>query len=200
MTISKSVLVERPSAPHVAPNTVVIYAQEKQLYMKDDWQQETLMMSAPSGVDFVVMSNSVQDIDDRTLRMYDDNYASVHVYPTLAAGATVVSAGADWVLGALSEVVPAATITSDFLIHMVSIETMSKDGVYELVLYSGAADDEVARVRFSVTNGFFGNAVYRMPSALVAANSRVRAALACSDGLAGAATATVSIVYRPLAI
>ena len=134
----------------------------------------------------------------RLLRMYDDAYQPVGVYPTLAAGATVVSAATDWDLGALSDVVPAATINSIFLIHLVVIETMSKDGVFELVLYSGAGDDEVARVRFSVIGGFFGNTVFKMPSIAIAADSRVRAALACSDGLAGAATATISIAYREI--
>lgn len=132
----------------------------------------------------------------RILRMYDDTNQPVLVYPTLAAGATVVSAATDWGLGALTEIVPADTIASNFLIQNIAVETMSKDAVYELVLYSGAGDAEVARIRFSVVGGFFGNAVYRVPGALVAANSRVRAALACSDGLAGAATGTISISYR----
>jgi hypothetical protein len=133
---------------------------------------------------------------DRLMRMYDDSYNPVSVYPTMAAGTEVVSANADWTLGAKSEVVPASTITNPFLIHIVSIETCDQDAVFELVLYSGAGDDEVARVRFSVTGGFFGNSVYKMPSALVDANSRVRAALASGDGLANQATITISIAYR----
>ena len=135
----------------------------------------------------------------RILRMYDDTNQPVLVYPTLAAGATVASAATDWGLGALAQVVPATTITSNFLVQLIAVETMSKNGVYELVLYSGADDDEVARIRFSVIGGFFGNTVFRVPGTLVAANSRIRAALACSDGLAGAATATVSIGYRVVA-
>ena len=134
----------------------------------------------------------------RLLRMYDDNYQPVSVYPTLASGAEVISAAEDWVLGSLATVVPASEITSDFLIHIVTVETMSKDGVFELVLYSGAGDAEVARVRFSFINGFYGNSVFKVPSALVAANSRIRAALACSDGAMGAATATISIAYRTI--
>jgi len=168
--------------------------------MKDDWQQETLMMSAPSSVDFVVMSASVEDIDNRTLRMYDDTYLPVSVYPTLAAGITIVSSAVNWTLGAVTEIVPAGTIGSNFLIKGVTVESMSKDGVYELVLYSGAADDEVARVRFAIENGFFGGTIFPTPSVIVTANSRIRAALACSAGGAGAATSTISIMYRPLAI
>lgn len=134
----------------------------------------------------------------RILRMYDDTNQPILVYPTLAAGITVVSAAADWSLGTVTQIVPASTISSDFLIQHIIVETMSKDGIYELHLYSGAGDDEVARVRFSVEGGFFGNSVYRIPGALVAADSRIRAALACSDGLAGAATMTMSIAYREI--
>ena len=132
----------------------------------------------------------------RIIRMYDDTNAPVLVYPTETDGVTIVSAAADWTLGAVTEIVPATTITNPFLVQIVNVETMSKNGVFELVLYSGAGDSEVARVRFSVAGGFFGNCVYRTPSVLVAANARIRAALACSDGLAGAATATISIGYR----
>jgi len=136
----------------------------------------------------------------RILRMYDDMNQPIFVYPTLAAGATIVSAAVNWTLGAVAEVVPVNTITSNFLIQNVAVETMSKNGVFELVIYSGAGDDEVARIRFSVVGGFFGNTVYRVPGALIAANSRIRAALACSDGGAGAATATISVSYRMITI
>lgn len=132
------------------------------------------------------------------LRMYDDNYQPVSVYPTGGVGTTVVSDAVAWTPGALAEVVPAATITSDFLVKRVTIETLNiAAGTFELVLYSGAADSEVARTRFSVVGGFFGNTVFDMPSVLVTANSRIRAVMMCS---AGAATATISIAYRPLAI
>jgi hypothetical protein len=138
----------------------------------------------------------------RILRMYDDAYAPVFVYPTLAAGATVVTPVANWTLGNLATVVPINTIHNPFLIHIVTIETLTAvgpdtpDGVYELVIYAGPADSEVARVRFSITGGFFGNSVYRLPSALVPANSVVKAALAASTGGGGAKTATISIAYR----
>ena len=138
----------------------------------------------------------------RILRMYDDNYMPVSVYPTLAAGATVISDTDAWHLGTVAQVVPATTITSDYLIHTVTIETLTAtniEGVYELVLYQGGADAEVARVRFSVFGGFFGMGVFKMPSALVPANARVRAALAFSGAAAGAATATISIAYRVVA-
>jgi hypothetical protein len=117
------------------------------------------------------------------------------VYPTLAAGATVVSAAADWTYGAYAVVVPASTITSNYQISAVSIESCDKNATFELALYKGAADDIVTAVRFNVSGGFFGNQVYIVGSEIVDANAQVRARLASSDGLANQATITISVVY-----
>lgn len=135
----------------------------------------------------------------RIIRMYDDLYNPVEVYPSGAAGATLVTADANWTLGAVGQVVPAATILNPFLLQTVTIETLTGvaiNGVYELVLYQGAEDAEVARVRFSVLGGFYGQAVFRMPSALVAASSRVRGALMFSNADRRRARTTDSVAYR----
>jgi hypothetical protein len=132
----------------------------------------------------------------RVLRMYDDLYMPVSVYPTMAVGATVASAAGNWGLGNLSTVIPASTVLSPYLIQLLTVETLDKDGVFELVLYQGNADTEVARVRFSYFGGFFGGAIFRMPSSLVPASARIRAALAYSLGGGGAATITMSVAYR----
>jgi hypothetical protein len=132
----------------------------------------------------------------RILRMYDDQYKPVKVYPTLATGATVISANTNWGLGNFATIVPVSTIHSPFLLQIVTVETMDKDAVFELVFYSGAADTETARIRFSYNGGFYGNSVYRLPSALIAAESIVKAKLASSNGLAEIATCTISIAYR----
>jgi len=121
--------------------------------------------------------------------------ATGKVYPTLAAGATVVSANTDWVLGALATVVPASTISSVFHIHDISIESCDRDAVFEIVLYSGAGDTEISRKRFAISGGFFGNVQIPMTSVKVAADSRIRAAIASSDGTALVATITMSITY-----
>ena len=132
----------------------------------------------------------------RILRMYDDNYQPVLVYPTLADGAQVVSSTGTWSVGAYSVVMPSGTVTSDYLINMVTVESMTKDGDFEFILYYGESDVEVGRIRFSYVGGFFGNSVFRMPSVLVPANSKLRARLACSTGLTGGATGTFSVAYR----
>jgi hypothetical protein len=117
------------------------------------------------------------------------------VYPSLAAGATVVSANTDWVYGAYAEIVPASTITSSFSILAIVIESCDEDAVFQMELYSGADDAVVQATRFAVEGGFFGNQVYVIGSADIEANSRVRARLASSNGTAAIATLTASIVY-----
>jgi len=118
------------------------------------------------------------------------------VYPTMAAGATVISANADWTLGAVAQIVPASAITVDYFLHAMIIETCNQNAVFELVLYQGAGDTEISRIRFAVAGGFFGNAYYTMNGPVVPANARLRAALASSDGLANQATITMSVAYH----
>lgn len=127
--------------------------------------------------------------------VYDNLNVERQVYPTLAAGATVISAAADWTLGAYAEVVPINTITNNFHILGISIESMNQNAVFQLELYKGATDDLVTAVRFAVAGGFWGNSVYVIGAEEVAANARIRARLASSDGLANQATATISICY-----
>jgi hypothetical protein len=141
------------------------------------------------------VSGSLADLIQNT---HDRQTTRADVYPSLAAGATVVSANTDWGLGTLATVVAASTITSAFVITAVSIESCDKNAVFQLELYSGAGDDPVGVIRFAVSGGFFGNQVYRFTSAEIAANARVRAALASSDGLANQATITISIRYQEL--
>lgn len=127
--------------------------------------------------------------------VYDQLNLERKVYPTLAAGTTVVSGAADWTLGAYAEVVPASTITNDFHILNVAIESMNQNAVFQLELYKGAGDDLITTVRFSVVGGFWGNSIYVVGAEEVEANARIRARLASSDGLANQATATISLCY-----
>ena len=133
-----------------------------------------------------------------TQSLYNANYTQGRVYPTLAAGATINSGAADWVLGAFATVVPANPIAAAYHVSSVVIETCNMNAVFELVLYHGDADTLISTIRFAVTGGFWGNAVYLVPSVKIAANERIRAKLASSDGTANPATITASLVYRLL--
>ncbi len=72
------------------------------------------------------------------------------VYPTAAAGATIEMKSTAWTAsnGFTNVVVPASTITSDFDIHYVSIESISANGVYEVDLYNMDAMVVIGSFRF----------------------------------------------------
>jgi len=119
-------------------------------------------------------------------------HAISKVYPTLAGGVTA-TAGASWVLGSLVEVVPASTITDDFDIHAIDVEDISANDTYELVLYQGAGDTEVGRIRFvrTAVQSATQNTIIQTP--IVPANARIRAAVASA---AGSNDVTISLRYH----
>ena len=143
--------------------------------------------------------SSIDSIGLNVTSLYNANYKEGRVYPTLAAGATVISGASDWVLGAFATVIPASTIGVEYHVSSVVIETCDKDAVFELVLYHGDSDTPISTVRFSVIGGYFGNTVYHLPSIKIPADDRIRAKLASSDGLANQATIKISVVYRLIA-
>lgn len=148
------------------------------------------------GVELDSTGEMVQDsLGDKVTDLLSHINARGEVYPTLAGGATVVSANANWTLGAFATIVPADTITSVFHIHAISIESCDRDAVFELVLYAGDPDVQIAHTRFAITGGFFGNIQDRITAEKVAANTRIRAKLASSNGAAQIATITMSIRY-----
>lgn len=167
-------------------------------------QQGTFDVPAQNSADNVDWGDVIGNKTDTNLgdslyarvdELYDSLQEERFVYPSLAAGATVVSANADWTYGAYAQIVPAATITNPFHVTIVSIESCDRDAVFQLELYAGAGDTVISAIRFAINGGFFGNQVYVIGSAEVAANDRVRARLASSNGTAQIATITVSIVY-----
>jgi len=118
------------------------------------------------------------------------------VYPTMAAGVPVASANANWAIGGLATIVGAGVIAGNYRLHAVSLEAADHDGVYELIIYQGADDVEVCHIRFAVVGGFFGNSYYVLTGPLVPGGARLRAAVACSTGLAAIATVTISVAYH----
>ena len=118
----------------------------------------------------------------------------VGVYPTAAVGATVTSGTGAWVESDYWPIVPVDTITNPFHIHGISIETSDlAAGTFELSLYSGVGHTEVARCRFAIVGGFFGNVVDLVTGVRIAADSQIDAKLRCSVGTPD--TLTISIRY-----
>lgn len=112
------------------------------------------------------------------------------VFPTLASGVVVTCDAAGNTLGAFAEIVPAATITTTFVVRGANVQLSGLGaGEYaEVVLYQGAADTEFARFFCQANNpGFFpitGN--------IIAANSKIRAKASCSAAFARAITISLS--------
>lgn len=135
-----------------------------------------------------------KSLSSRLHTLSEHAHAESKVYPTLANGVTVTSAAGAWTLGALVEVVPASTVTDFFDIHAVDVEDISANDVFELVLYAGAGDTEIGRIRFvrSTVQSATLNTAIQTP--LIAANDRIRAAVACAAG--GGKTVDISIRYH----
>jgi hypothetical protein len=114
------------------------------------------------------------------------------VYPTLANDVALAAHANAWVLGTITEIIPASTIAENFDIHEVLFEDVNvQDKTYELVLYSGAGDVEVGRVRASSSTlkGGIPNGTMKTP--IIDAGSRIRARLAVEGG--GGKTVRVSL-------
>jgi hypothetical protein len=131
-------------------------------------------------------------------RLDVDHHAATNVYPSLAAGAQIISAAADWAYGISTDIVPAAGgIATDFRLRFLILEACSDDGVFQLELTYGNADIIFLTMRYAVIGGFFGNQILQMlSSVLIPGGSRVRGRLASSDGLANQCTQRLSIAYR----
>ncbi len=126
--------------------------------------------------------------------MLEHGHSPSQVYPTLAAGTTVVSSAVAWTLGNFVIVVPASTVGLPFDIHYVSIEDLSANGVYELVLYYGAGDTECGRVRFTKNAVQDGTMNVPMQTILIPADSIIKAKLATDNAVAN--TADISLFYH----
>ena len=117
-------------------------------------------------------------------------HKSSKVWPTLANG-VVVTAGAAWVLGAFAEIAAVNDIAVDFDIHHISVEALSANEVYEIVLY--AATVEIARVRVTKNANLDGTMNVPVQCPIQPANTQIQAKLATEGG---SDTATISLFYH----
>lgn len=126
----------------------------------------------------------------------DHVHNQARVYPTQAAGVTVAAAGAAWTLtnNFTNQVVPASTITSDFDIHYISIENLSANAVYELVLYNMTDGIEIGRCRFTKNAAQDGTMNVPMQTPIQDGNDKIGARLASSTAVED--TVTFSIFYH----
>lgn len=135
--------------------------------------------------------NSLYSITETLL---EHVHSAQKVYPTLQDG-IVITAGDPWGLGSFVEIVPINGITSDFDIHYISIEGISANDTYELVLYKGvvSSEIEIGRIRFSKSTAQEGTENQPFQTAMIDANERISAKVASSSG---SNNVTISIVYH----
>ncbi len=125
------------------------------------------------------------------LHIFDEHiHNQSRVYPTLANG-VVVTAGGAWGLGGFTEIVPVSTIGLDFDIHYISIEALSANETYELVLY--AATTEIGRVRVIKNAVQDGTMNVPFQCDILPAGTQIQAKLATAGG---GDSATISIFYH----
>jgi len=132
---------------------------------------------------------------------------NVHsVYPTNASAITVTSNATAWTKGNWIEVVPASTITSNFIIDEVHVWVSNVSVDYEYDIGFGGAGSEVVKFTGLVATPAIGsvtaNCTLKTPHKITipvyaAANSRV--AFRCSDS-SGGKTISVKIGYYLLAL
>jgi hypothetical protein len=131
----------------------------------------------------------------RTHSVEEHMHSASKCYPTEAAGTTVTAGAGAWNTGgALVQIVPADTITNKFDLHYVNVEDISAAGTYELVLYQGAGDTEIGRIRWTKSAGLDPVLDRAIQTPIVPANARIRAKLISSN--AAADTADISLHYH----
>lgn len=118
------------------------------------------------------------------------------VYPTGAAGKSIITAEAVWTLGNYYEVVPTAANLVAMSIGYILIESCSAAGTYELVLYQGTT--EFSRLRFSTTDPAYCYSNKQFVSADIPAATLIQAKI-MSDTVT-ADTVVISISYKPLVV
>ncbi len=116
------------------------------------------------------------------------------VAPSGAPPVTLTSGGGAWTLGNFSnDIIAAAAVALTFDIHWFEISNASANVDYEIVIYAGAGDTEMARTKFTRTAPFTSSKTLPCQTIQIAKGSRVRAKMMDS---AGGATCEVSINYH----
>lgn len=153
----------------------------------------------------VVSGDVIGNKLDRTYNGGNSIFAAVHtlgdhahsaqkVYPTLANGVLVTGGAGAYVLGSFAEIIPASVVNKPFDIHYVDLEGVVAPGVYELVLYQGASDTEVGRLRFGTSLAVDLIVGIPIQTPVIPADARIRAKLASAAG--GAQAVTITLAYH----
>jgi len=132
------------------------------------------------GIGNKIDTHNSDSLQGKTKLLTEHAHGVAKVYPSLADGVQVSAGVGAWTLGSFVEIVPDGGIPSDFDIHYVSIENISANDVYELVLYN--VTTEIGRVRF--TKNANQDSILNVPmmTSLVPEENQIQAKLASSSG------------------
>ncbi len=141
--------------------------------------------------------HTISTLTGRLHLLEEHTHNRSRVIPSGAAGVVVTAGDSNaWDLGSFVVMVATNAITADFDIHFVTIEVMSANATYEIVLYSGADASEVEIARFRivrVTNQVRSEAI-SIITPVVAANSQIKAKVMSSTGALD--SVTLSLHYH----
>ena len=116
-----------------------------------------------------------------------------YVYPNLAAPIVLPAQGGAWAYGALTQIVPINTITTDYSLREVIISAMSANADFELAIYYGAGDTLWAQAGFTRGGAQISSLVVGVSGIVIPANSVLKAAVADS---VGTSTLEIKITYH----
>ena len=133
-----------------------------------------------------VITNIVRTNENRLGGAINHIHSPMLVYPTLAVGSVLTNTSTAWTFtnGHTNIIVPAATITSDFDIHDISVENISANGVYELAIYNMTTGAELGRIRFTKNATQDATMNVSMGSEIIPANAKIGGRIA-SDTAGG---------------
>ena len=112
------------------------------------------------------------------------SYFDRKVYPSLADPISLYSTDVAWEIGSKVEIIPASTITKDFVITGINIFSVSSSDVFEVIVYKGLSGSEVelGRVAYSVAVPTVDLFVFvPFQTSIINANERISMALAGKD-------------------
>lgn len=124
------------------------------------------------------------------------NHGICYVYPNRADGIVVTGGATAWLQGAMTQIIPAYTITNHFDIHWVSAYNASATDSYQLDLYRGSTGQEVSIASIPIVRDTNVSTIapIKVMTPIIEPNTKISAKLSSKSG--GNDTLTVKLQYH----
>ena len=112
------------------------------------------------------------------------SYFDRKLYPSLADPITLESTAVAWEIGNKVEIIPASTITKDFVIVGINVFTTSSDDIFDIIVYKGVSGSEVELGRVSYSASVLTADMFTFipfQTSVINANERISMAIAGRD-------------------